>query len=660
MEGRSIMNSKTNASKQSSEQPRIILAEDRHVCAQCEAERAARESVDFRTKYIFASVSGIALLAGIILQLLVFPEALAYVAFIVSILTSGRWIIPNGLKSIVKVHLGISFLMTVASIGAVLIGAPSEGAAVMFLFNIAELLEEKAGDRVRVEIESLMDLEPLTVSVISDGEEACSSPDNVQVGQVFSVRPGELIGLDGRIVKGNSSVNQAPITGESVPVDKGIGDEVYAGTINVEGYLEVEVTRESHDSVLSRIVSLVTEARKSKSPTERFVSRFSHIYTPIVVLGSLLLGLTTLILGASLQASVYRGLTLLVISCPCAFAISIPVSMVSSIVGSAREGVLIKGSDHLENLGKIRNVAFDKTGTLTSGELRLQSICLHNGATREDVLAAATALESMSEHPIANAILQASEDEDVPKTQASDFVAIPGRGVKGRIGTETFLVGNKRLLTAEQINLHEEDHVCGNGTMVYVIRERKHLGTVILGDSIRPGTREAIQQLRDQGIYTVMLTGDSSDAASIVSEELGVDECRAELLPEQKVEYVKDLVKKGPTMMVGDGINDTPALAASTVGVAMGVISSDAAIETADIALMEEDLRKIPHLLSRAKDTLRIVRENVVLSISAKLIVGALAVIGLATLWMAILFGDMGLTLVVILNALRLARRTPS
>lgn len=654
------MSSKTNASRQSSEQPRITLAEDSHVCAQCEAERAARESVDFRTKYIFASVSGIALLAGIIFQLLVFPEALAYVAFIVSILTSGRWIIPNGLKSIVKVHLGISFLMTVASIGAVLIGAPSEGAAVMFLFNIAELLEEKAGDRVRVEIESLMDLEPATVSIISDGQEACTSPDHVEVGQVFSVRPGELIGLDGRIVKGNSSVNQAPITGESVPVDKGVGDEVYAGTINVEGYLEVEVTRESHDSVLSRIVNLVTEARKSRSPTERFVSRFSHVYTPIVVMGSLLLGLTTLIFGASLQASVYRGLTLLVISCPCAFAISIPVSMVSSIVGSAREGVLIKGSDHLENLGKIRNVAFDKTGTLTSGELRLQSVCLHNGATREDVLAAATALESMSEHPIASAILQAGEDEEVPRTQASDFVAIPGRGVKGRIGTETFLVGNKRLLTAERINLHEEGHVCGSGTMVYVIREQKHLGTVILGDSIRTGTREAIKELREQGIYTVMLTGDSSDAATVVSQELGVDDCQAELLPEQKVDYVKALVKKGPTMMVGDGINDTPALAASTVGVAMGVISSDAAIETADIALMEEDLRKIPRLLSRAKDTLRIVRENVVLSISAKLIVGALAVVGLATLWMAILFGDMGLTLAVILNALRLARRTPS
>ncbi len=653
------MNSKTNASRQSSEQQRIILAEDRHVCAQCEAERAARESVDFRTKYIFASVSGIALLAGIILQLLVFPEALAYVAFIVSILTSGRWIIPNGFKSIVKVHLGISFLMTVASIGAVLIGAPSEGAAVMFLFNIAELLEEKAGDRVRVEIESLMDLEPVTVSVISNGEEACTSPEHVQVGQIYSVRPGEMIGLDGRIVKGNSSVNQAPITGESVPVDKGIGDEVYAGTINVEGYLEVEVTRESHDSVLSRIVDLVTEARKSRSPTERYVSRFSHIYTPIVVLGSLLLGLTTLILGASLQASVYRGLTLLVISCPCAFAISIPVSMVSSIVGSAREGVLIKGSDRLESLGKIRNIAFDKTGTLTSGELSLQSICLHNGATREDVLGAAIALESMSEHPIANAIVQAGEHENVPKTQASDFVAIPGRGVKGRVGKETFLVGNKRLLTAERIDLNEEGHVCGNGTMVYVIREQKHLGTVVLGDSIRTGTREAIKQLREQGIHTVMLTGDSSDAASIVSEELGVDECRAELLPEQKVEYVRALVNKGPTMMVGDGINDTPALAASTVGVAMGVISSDAAIETADIALMEEDLRKIPRLLSRAKETLRIVRENVVLSISAKLIVGALAVIGLATLWMAILFGDMGLTLIVILNALRLTRRGP-
>ncbi|MFW9977930.1 MAG: heavy metal translocating P-type ATPase [Candidatus Thorarchaeota archaeon] len=651
------MNSKTNASEPSSETQRIMLAESKTVCTHCEAERAASEAVSFRTKYILAFISGVSLVLGIIMQLLIFHPIIIYGTFLVAIFSAGRWIIVNGIRSILKAHLGISFLMTVAAFGALVIGEPAEGATVMFLFYIAELLEAKAGDRVRIEIESLMKLEPDSVNILSNGSEHSEHPDHVKIGQTFSVKPGERIGLDGLVSKGVSTVNQAPITGESIPVEKNIGDEVFAGTINVDGYLEVEVLRLSENSVLSRIVKLVQEARKSKSSTEKFVSRFSHVYTPIVIVGALLLAIFTFLLGAPIESAVYRGLTLLVISCPCAFAISIPVSMVSSIVGSAREGVLVKGSNHLELLSKTKNVAFDKTGTLTYGNLTLQDICLHNGATREDVLGAAIALESMSEHPIAQALIQAGAGEGISKAAADEFIAIPGRGVKGKVGQETYIVGNKKLLIAERIDLPTEEHVCGTGTMVYVVRETTHLGTVILGDSIRQGTIEAVSELRHSGIKTVMLTGDSHDIAEEVAAELGVDFFFAELLPEQKVEKIRELSSQGSTIMVGDGINDTPALAAADVGVAMGVIASDAAIETADIALMVEDLRKIPRLIKRSKRTMRIVKQNVTLSISAKLFVGALAITGIATLWMAILFGDMGLTLAVILNALRLARK---
>ncbi len=616
-----------------------------------------RESVGFRTKYILAIVAAITLVIGLIVQTLGFHPIVYYSFFLISIFSAGRWIIPNGIRSIAKAHLGISFLMTVAAVGALLIGEPAEGAAVMFLFYVAELLESKAGEKVRVEIESLLELEPDTVTIVEDGNEYCTAPDHVKAGQLFSVKPGERIGLDGIVAQGRSTVNQAPITGESLPVDKDVGDEVFAGTINIDGYLVVEVTRESKDSVLSRIVKLVQDARNSKSPTERFVSRFSHVYTPIVILGSILMALFTFVLVGSVQYAIYRGLTLLVISCPCAFAISIPVSMVSSIVGSARDGVLVKGSDHLENLSKVKTVALDKTGTLTQGDLSLLDICLHNGASRQDVLSAAIALENMSEHPIAQAILRAGNTEGIETSQAEEFIAIPGRGVKGVVDNETYLVGNQKLLVAEQIELPDRSHECGIGTMVYVVREKTHLGTVILGDSVRPTTKEAISDLKNSGIYTVMLTGDSNDIAQETAKALGVDEVYAELLPQEKVEKIRELTARGTTVMVGDGINDTPALAAADIGIAMGVISSDAAIETADIALMEEDLRKIPKLIRRAKRTMRIVKENVILSISLKLFIGFLAIIGVATLWTAILFGDMGLTLVVIANALRLTRK---
>jgi len=630
--------------------------ENRAACEVCEEERVRREAVGFRQKYAIGLFSTVLLAVGLIIVLSGENPLLSYVPFMAALLASGRWTIPDGFRDLLKKHLGTSFLMTVAAFGAMLIGEPAEGATVMLLFYIAELLEEKAADRVKSEIGTLVELEPPSV-VAKDGDvEVRLSPDDVYVGQIMVVRPGERIGLDGIVVRGASTVNQAPITGESNPVEKNNGDQVYAGTVNLDGYLEIEVTKLSRDSVLSRIVQLVNDAQKKKSSSERFVERFSHTYTPVMVAGSLLLGIASLILGVSLQGSVYRGLTLLVISCPCAFAISIPVSMVSALVGSARDGVLVKGAAILEKMSDVRVVAFDKTGTLTSGDFALENVCLHDDATEEEILEAAVSLEGMSEHPIAQALVRATEG--MPRETADEFVSIPGRGVKGKINGDTYTVGSRRLLDEQSVELVDNEHSCGVGTVVYVAKNSKHLGTIVLADITRKGSKETIAELRRRGVMTVMLTGDNEVVAQKLAKELGFDEYHAGLLPEQKVRLIEELAKKGTVIMVGDGVNDAPALAAAHVGIALGVISSDAALETADVALMKDDLTKIPGLLSRAKKTMRIVRQNVAVSITLKLFLGVLAVLGLISLWLAIAVGDMGLTLAVIGNALRLTRKS--
>ncbi|MFX1561436.1 MAG: heavy metal translocating P-type ATPase, partial [Promethearchaeota archaeon] len=546
-----------------------------------------------------------------------------------------------------------------ASIGAFIIGAPAEGAAVMFLFFISMLLEERAEDQVKKELQELVELEPRTATIkMKLGAEALIPTSEVRKGDILVIRPGSRIGLDGLVISGETSVNQAPITGESIPVPKSVGDQVFAGTINQEGYIEVEVTSESTETVLSRIVTLVDEARNKKAPTEKLITRFSRKYTPIMVTLTILLGLVSFFLGASITEATYRALTLLVISCPCAFVVSIPVSMVSSIAGSAREGVLIKGGIHIEQASKTRSVAFDKTGTLTEGELSVKEVCLHNDSSRDEVLVAAATLEQMSEHPIARALVAATESEDIHLRESFGFSAIPGRGVEGRIGETSFVVGNRRLLTEQSIELDSlTEHVCGVGTMVYVAQNREHLGTIILSDSLRDGAIEAVRELNEMGIDTIMLTGDSETVAKEIATEVGVNKYRAELLPQEKVVAIEEISTAGSSIMVGDGINDAPALVAADVGIAMGAVSSDAALETSDIALMQQDLRKIPALIKKARKTMSIVRQNIAVSISVKLIVGILATLGLVNLWFAIGVGDMGLTFAVIANALRLVRK---
>jgi len=632
----------------------LEAAED--TCTTCGSPLVATQKKPKTYKYGIAVFSAGMLGIGLIFEILAVDLIWIYAAFLASMLSAGQFVIPKGLKGLARLRLDQHFLMTSAAFGAMIIGAPAEGAAVMFLFYISILLEEKAEDKVRDEIQALVKLEPPSVIIKTDGAELCISPEDAKKGDILIVRPGGQIGLDGIIKTGATSVNQSSITGESLPIPKSVGDQVYAGTINQEGYIEVEVTEESNTTVLSKIIELVDESRKNRAPTEKAISRFSVIYTPIVVFLSLLIAIISIVQGLSITDATYRGLTLLVISCPCAFAVSIPVSMVSAIAGSARNGILVKGAIFIEQMSKTGVVAFDKTGTLTEGVLSVKDVCLHNDNSRNQVLSAAASIETMSEHPIGRALIEATIRENVERIQASNFISIPGRGIVGHLGETEYFVGNRRLLLDNRVPLDSmEVHDCGAGTMVYVANEFEHLGTIVLSDTLRPGTKQTIQKLKEMGIRTVMLTGDSDNVAREIAEIIGVDDYRAELLPDQKVDLIEELKKTGITLMVGDGINDTPALAAADVGIAMGAAASDAALEAADVALMEEDLTKIPELILKSKKTMRVVRQNVATSLSVKAVTGILASIGILTLWMAIGVGDMGLTFLVIANALRLA-----
>jgi len=627
-------------------------------CSTCGVPSVIEDDSTKRIRLATGIFSGIMLVVGLILQLVHAGIIPVYIAFLASALSPGRYIIPMGIKGIAKRRLDQHFLMASASIGAMIIGAPAEGAAVMFLFYISILLEERAEDRVRKEIQSLVELEPPSVLVRIDGAEACIASTDVKIGDILIVKPGTKIGLDGIIQMGATTVNQAPITGESLPVPKSAGDQVFAGTINHEGYIEVEVTNESGETVLSKIIKLVEESRNKRAPTERLISRFSRVYTPIVFTVSILVGIVSLVFNMTIIDATYRALTLLVVSCPCAFAVSIPVTMVSAIAGSARTGVLVKGAVHIEKASKTEIVAFDKTGTLTQGVLSVKDVCLHNNHTRSDILSVAASLEAMSEHPIGRAVLAALDQEDIQIPTPTEFTAVPGRGVRGQIEDTDYLVGNRRLLAEYDVPLQStSEHSCGAGTMVYVAQGNEHFGTIILSDTLREQATMAISKLKKMGIRTVMLTGDSENVAKEIADEIGIDEYRAELMPHEKLEVVKELKKSGVTLFVGDGVNDTPALVEADVGISMGAASTDAALESSDIALMQQDLTKVPEFIVRARKTMRVVHQNVATSLIVKTVTGVLAGLGFLTLWMAIGFGDMGLTFAVIANALRLARK---
>ena len=434
-----------------------MLVASEQSCSHCAGHEEEDKNSDIRQKYAIAAVSTPAWVLAIVSEFLLFSAPAVYILSLTTILLAGRWIIPRGIRGAVSIHLDINFLMTFAAFAAFVIGAPLEGASAMYLFFVANLLEDKARAQIREDIGSLLDLAPPQISVKLSSEVVSVPVESGQIGEIMIVKPGERIGLDGHVVTGASMVNQSPITGESVPVQKEVGDEVFAGTINLDGYLEVEITRVSQETVLSRIVTLVDEAREKRSPSEKLVSRFSHVYTPLVVAGSLLVALLTLfLLQSTLEAAIYRGLTLLVTACPCAFVISIPVSMVSSIAGSAKNGVLVKGSEYIEALSRSSVVAFDKTGTLTSGEPSVDHVIAYNGTAESDVLGIAASLEQLSEHPISTAILQAASTDSSSMGEITEFEVFPGRGIAGQLDGHSITVGNSSLMFNQGIAIEDD------------------------------------------------------------------------------------------------------------------------------------------------------------------------------------------------------------
>jgi Zn2+/Cd2+-exporting ATPase len=550
--------------------------------------------------------------------------------------------------------------MSAATIGAVGIGERAEAASVVVLFAGGNALQVYAIDRTRGAVRALVRLAPNEVLVQRDGTEVVIPADEVGVGETVVVRPGERLVVDGRVLEGSSAVDEAPVTGESVPVEKGTGDPVYSGSLNGQGGLLVEATRRAGDSTLQRIARLVEEAQAKKAPAEQFVDRFSRVYTPVVVAVAVVLAVVPPLLGAGFGDWFYRALALLIIACPCALVISTPVTVVSGIGAASRRGILVKGGAALEAAGRLKALAFDKTGTLTEGRPVLSRTVALDGHGEAEVLALAAALERRSEHPLAHAILTAADGAELRPVSA--FRSVAGRGAEGEVGGERYLVGSPRLFAERGIGLEGANEALeaverAGETPVILGGVDGPLAVFGLADSLRADAKATVEALRGAGVRElVMLTGDAEEPARRVAEELGVG-YRARLLPEQKIEAVRELVSEhGDAGMVGDGVNDAPALAASSVGFAMGATGTDVALETADVALMRDDLPKLAEAVGLSRAAERMIKQNVFVSIAIKGLFVLLAPFGLVALWLAVL-ADMGTSIAVTLNGLRLFNR---
>ena len=626
-------------------------------------EPPAGSDQQLRIRQALVWTSGVTVALGMALQLAGAAGSVAVICFVVS-LAAGVGATARKAWSAARIgSLDINVLMILAAGGAALLGDWAEAATVVFLFGLAQTLEARTLDRARHAIRALMDLTPADALVRDAGGERRVAVDEVSIGAVIVIRPGEKFPLDGVVVAGGSAVNQAPVTGESLPAEKAPGDSVFAGTINGRGALEVRVTRRRRDTTLARIIHLVERAQAQRAPAQTLVERFARIYTPaVIVLAAAVAVIPPLMFHAGWHAWLYRALVLLVVSCPCALVISTPVSIVAALAGAARKGVLIKGGVHLENASKVRCVAFDKTGTLTRGTPEVVDVVALSGAGTASILALAASVEQRSTHPIGQAILDHALAAGIAAVPADDVSALAGRGAEGRVGGHRVLIGNHRLFEERRLcSPAMLDHLAAMGasgrTAVLVARDEQPIGIIAVADRPRASARDAIELLRAQGVERiVMLTGDSYGTAKAIAEELGVDEFRAELLPEDKVAAVEDLRRvHGSVAMVGDGVNDAPALAAADVGIAMGVAGSDAALETADIALMADELLRIPYTLRLSRATVRNIRMNLGISLVLKAAFVVAAVGGVATLWMAVL-ADTGASVLVIANALRLLR----
>jgi Cd2+/Zn2+-exporting ATPase len=615
-------------------------------------------TADVRSRLYLTIAAGAAVGAGFAADALGEPTAAA-ACRIAGALAGGAYPLRRAIAALRTRHIDINVLMIIAVAGALVLGDWSEAATVVFLFALAQWLEARTLERARQAIRALLDLAPPQAIVRRDGVEAPIAVEEIAPGDTVLVRPGDKIAVDGVVGAGESDVNEAPITGESLPVGKTPGDEVYAGTINGRGALEVQVTRVGRDTRAARIIHLVEVAQAQRAPVQTFVDRFARVYTPIVIgLAVAVAVLPPLVAGAPFSPWVYRALVLLVIACPCALVISTPVSLVAALSAAARSGVLIKGGAHLERLAAARVVAFDKTGTLTYGELAVADVMPTGAASASDVVRCAAAVEVRSEHPIARAIVDHAADRQVNVPPAVAFVSRPGLGAEARVGGRAVVVGNAALCHRDGIAIPPAlDDAAAAGSRVFVAVDGMVLGAIVLGDRIRAAAREAVDLLRAQGIHRlVMLTGDREAAAHAMAAAAGIDEYHHGLLPDQKHAVVRSLHHPGGSVvMVGDGVNDAPALAAADVGIAMATAGSDVALETADVALMSDELLKLPYAIRLARATMRNVRTNVVVSLVLKAAFVVLAMTGTATLWMAVL-ADTGASVIVVANALRLLR----
>jgi Cd2+/Zn2+-exporting ATPase len=591
----------------------------------------------------------------------------AKILYGIAIVTGAWYVAPKAVFSLRRLRPDMNLLMTIAVVGGVVINEWLESALVSFLFALSLSLESWSVQRARRAVEAVLDLTPPTVRVLGGGQEAEMLAEDVAIGSLFIVKPGDRIPLDGKVVRGMSEVNEAPITGESVPAPKEPGAQIFAGTINGNGALEVESTKQAGETTLANIIRLIGDAQARRAPSEQWVERFARYYTPIVFgVAILVFAIPPLLLGGDWQEWTYRALVLLVIGCPCALVISTPVSIVAALAAAARNGVLIKGAAFVEAPGNLKAVAMDKTGTLTEGEPRVTEVRVESGITERELLEIAAGIESQSDHPLARAVVDFCADKKVVPRQVANFTAIQGKGATCSIDGQNYWIGSHRFLEERQEEtpaIHDVmEQLASRGQSVIVIgNDQRVIGMIALADALRAETRGAIEQLRNSGIeHIVMLTGDNRATAEAVGQKAGVDELHPELLPEDKVRMVETLVGRyNQVAMVGDGVNDAPAMARATLGIAMGAAGSDAAIETADIALMSDDLSKLPWLVQHSRRTVRIIRQNITLSLAVKALFVVLTFGGFASLWAAIA-ADMGVSLVVIFNALRLLRTRSS
>ena len=616
-----------------------------------------------KTSWNKTIIIGLAIASGITLDYFGVGGPLSTIILVSAMIVSGYQMAINGFKGVLKGNIGIDFLVTIAAIGATLIGQYQEGALVVFLKDISMKLEVIASERARHAIEALMELRPEVVTIREKGEEKTVPVDRVLPGEIFVVRPGDRIPLDGKVIEGSTSVDQSTMTGESIPVNKGLHDEVFAGTINIDGYLAVETTRRSSESMLSSILRMVREAESRRSPTETLVNRFARYYTPaIIVLAILFAIVPPLVFNAPLIPSIYNSLVLLVIGCPCALTIATPVAMVSAITSASRNGVLIKGSTFIEEMNQAKVYAFDKTGTLTEGKPSVTDIIPYD-TNKEEVLALAAALEKGSKHPIADAIKNEAAQWNLPEYSADEFLNVSGRGVEAKIQGEKFWLGNQRLSEENGIQYPVERIIeleSQGKTVVILAKEDKVMGLIALIDQSRPTSIQAIQDLRRKGMKVEMLTGDNETTAAAIAKQVGFNGYHANLLPEDKLNAIEDLKQHGKVVMVGDGVNDAPALTAADVGIAMGGLGSDIALETADIVLLEDDLTRLSYIQRLSKTTLSRIKENITISVVMKLAIVVLAAFGTISLWLSVILGDVGLALLVILNSIRITGVKPA